>query len=170
LRQPWLRERLPSIGFFGEGSGPMRIETTTPSGMAVALGPLICSESLSASHAIETARLGVDVLLNIGSDGWFGTFGEPQFHLAIARLRSVETRLPQVRAANTGISAILLPGGEIARQTEVGVEATLDASVPLASLGPTLFVRWGDWFGSAALVGGIVLLLALVGPRRSAGK
>jgi apolipoprotein N-acyltransferase len=161
-RTPWVREHLPSLGFFGMGPGPGRFVITTPDGLEVVLGPFICSESLSSKHVIETARLGVDVLLNVGSDGWFGRFGEPQFHLAVARLRSVETRRPQIRAANTGISAFILATGEIAARSLVAEETTLSGSMALANHPESLMMRWGDWFGGAALALGLLLLLLLL--------
>lgn len=157
----WFRDNLPSLGFFGAGPGAGRFDLTMPDEREVAFGPLICSESLSSQHAIETANEGASVLVNVGSDGWFGALGEPQFHLAAARLRSVETRLPQIRAANTGISALILPGGDIAARTEVGVEAVLTGSVPLIENPDSLMVRWGDWFGRASLLTGGALLIFL---------
>ncbi len=157
----WFRRHLPSMGFFGAGRGPGRFEITIPSQQRVSIGPIICSESLSASHVIDTARRSAQVLLNVGSDGWFGQLGEPQFHLAVARLRSVETRRPQVRAANTGISALILPGGEIAARSVLGTATTLSVAVPLVSIEPSLIMRWGDWFGWASLAAGAVLLLVI---------
>jgi apolipoprotein N-acyltransferase len=164
----WFRRHLPSLGFFRSGEGPGGFEITTPRGEHVALGPIICSESLSAQHVLATARRGADILLNVGSDGWFGRFGEPQFHLAVARIRSVETRLPQVRAANTGISALILPGGEIAARSVLGVETALNINVPLTVAGESLIMRWGDWFGGASLASGLLLAVFLMA-RRSAG-
>ena len=164
----WLRKRLPSLGFFGAGPGPGSFEVTTPGGRSVVLGPFICSESLSVEHVAETARRGVDVLLNVGSDGWFGRFGEPQFHLAVAQLRSVETRRPQIRAANSGISALILPNGEIAARSPVAEEATLNGALPLVEQADSLVLRWGNWFGNAALVVGLLLALALSLMRRPA--
>ena len=158
----WFRRNLPSLGFFRAGPGPGLFELETPDGKLVSVGPFICSESLSSQHVIETAQRGADVLLNVGSDGWFGRWGEPQFHLAAARLRSVETRRVQVRAANTGISALILPGGEIPVRTTIGVPTTLNVTVPLVAEEQTLVMRWGDWFGRAALVLGVLMMIVLV--------
>jgi len=165
----WFRQHLPSLGFFGMGPGPGRFVITTPRGHEVTLGPFICSESLSAALIIETVRRGADVLLNVGSDGWFGRLGEPQFHLAIARLRSVETRRPQIRAANTGISALIGTSGEIAARSLVGEEATLSGSISLTEHPDTLMTRWGDWFGNAALALGLLLWLVLGATTRRIG-
>ena len=161
---PWFRQYLPSIGFFGRGAGPAVLTIETPNRRKYRLGAVICSESLSSQHVIETAKLGADALLNVGSDGWFGHWGEPQFHLAVAKIRSVETRRPQVRAANTGISALILASGEIAARSEVGTETVLMVDVPLTAADESLLMRWGNWFGPTALVLGFLLLFLLVRP------
>jgi apolipoprotein N-acyltransferase len=160
-RSTWLGRRIPSLGFFGRGPGASLFEIETPGGDTVSLAPIICSEALSARHVIEGARLGGALILNVGSDGWFGPYGEPQFHLAISRLRSVETRRTQIRAANTGISALILPNGEINERSELGVQAILNLEVPVVMTDDTLIVRWGDWFGRAALAPGFGLLLVI---------
>jgi apolipoprotein N-acyltransferase len=160
-RSAWFGRHLPSLGFFGRGPGAGVFEIGTPGGGAVSLAPIICSEALSARHVIEGARLGGALILNVGSDGWFGPYGEPQFHLAISRLRSVETRRAQIRAANTGISALILPNGEITEQSGLGVETLLNLDVPVVTTDEPLMVRWGDWFGRAALAPGLGLLLVI---------
>jgi apolipoprotein N-acyltransferase len=160
-RGAWLGRYLPRLGFFGRGPGASVFAIETPGGDAVSLAPIICSEALSARHVIQGARLGAELILNVGSDGWFGPYGEPQFHLAISRLRSVETRRSQIRVANTGISALILPNGEIAERSQLGVEVSLNLDVPVVTADDTLMVRWGDWFGRAALAPGLGLLLVI---------
>jgi apolipoprotein N-acyltransferase len=167
-QQEWFRRSLPNIGFFGQGAGPTTFTIETPSRKKLRLGPVICSESLSSTHVVETAKLGAEVLLNVGSDGWFGDWGEPQFHLAVAKLRSVETRRPQIRSANTGISALILPTGEVAARSDIGAETVLSIDVPISSAEDSLVMRWGSWFGPTALVLGLFVLLLLVRGSRSA--
>jgi apolipoprotein N-acyltransferase len=101
---------------------------------------------------IDAARKGSQIILNVGSDGWFGASGEPEFHLAISRFRSIETRLPQIRAANTGISALILPNGAIAQRSALGEKQILNLEVPIAHSRETLMTAFGDWFGRVALV------------------
>jgi len=160
-RSAFLKRHLPSLGFFGSGPGAIVFEIETPGRQRYRLAPILCSEALAVGHVLDGVRRGGELLLNVGSDGWFGPTGEPWFHLAIARFRSIETRRTQIRAANTGISAVILPNGEIQERSELGVEASLNVDVPVVVAGDTLMVRWGDWFGRSALGPGLVLLLVI---------
>jgi apolipoprotein N-acyltransferase len=55
----------------------------------------------------------VDFLINISNDGWFDGSVELDQHLALCVFRAVESRVPIVRAVNTGISAIIASDGRI---------------------------------------------------------
>ena len=104
--------------------------------------PLICYEAIFPAEVTRT-RTSEEFLLNVTNDAWFGeTFG-PYQHFAQARLRAVEQGLPLVRAANTGISAVIDPYGRIVRQLPVGVADVIDAPLPRAAP-PTLYSRYGD--------------------------
>ena len=54
----------------------------------------------------------------------------PRLHLVSAAFRSIETRLPQVRATNSGISALISPDGEILAQTRFDRRETLSLPIP----------------------------------------
>jgi apolipoprotein N-acyltransferase len=82
-------------------------------------------------------------IVNLTNDGWFGISTGPYQHLQQARLRAVEQGLPLVRAANTGISAVVDPLGRIVAQLELGREGVLDSSLP-AAIPPTLYARTGN--------------------------
>ena len=86
----------------------------------------------------EAPRPGL--ILNVTNDAWFGDTPGPRQHFAQARLRAVEEGLPLVRAANTGISAVVDPYGRILARCP-GVEGVLDARLPRSSP-PTIFARW----------------------------
>ncbi len=77
------------------------------------LGPLICFEVLFAPMAERLRRDGADVLVVVTNLGWFGFGAAVEQELQIARLRAVETRLPIIHCANTGISAIIDPWGRV---------------------------------------------------------
>jgi apolipoprotein N-acyltransferase len=169
-RADWLRAILPGLALFGRGAGAGVLPIVTPSGETVRLSPIICSESLQTGHVLEGVREGGDVIVNIGSDGWFGDRGEPQLHLAIARFRSVETRRSQIRAANTGISALIGPDGAIDRATTIGESGVLRGEVPIVSGPGTLLLSWGDWFGPVSLAVSAILLGLLLGSGRIAAR
>jgi apolipoprotein N-acyltransferase len=82
-------------------------------------------------------------IVNLTNDGWFGISTGPYQHLQQTRLRAIEQGLPVVRAANTGISAVIDPVGRVVARLGLGIEGVLDASLPSAIL-PTVYARSGD--------------------------
>ncbi|XIA65837.1 apolipoprotein N-acyltransferase [Bradyrhizobium sp. TZ2] len=104
--------------------------------------PLICYEAIFPGIvAAGDDRPGW--IINLTNDGWFGNSTGPYQHLQQARLRAVEEGLPMVRAANTGISAVIDPSGRIVARLGLGIEGVLDASLPTA-LPPTVYARLRD--------------------------
>jgi apolipoprotein N-acyltransferase len=82
-------------------------------------------------------------LLNLTNDGWFGASAGPHQHFQQARVRAIEEGLPLVRAANTGISAVVDPLGRVVKSLPLGIEAVLDGPLP-QPVSPTLYARVGD--------------------------
>jgi apolipoprotein N-acyltransferase len=117
--------------------------------------PLICYEIIFPDEAVpKDERPGW--LLNVTNDGWFGNSFGPHQHFQQARVRAIEQGLPLVRAANTGISAVVDPFGRIVAQLPLGAEGVLDAALP-RRIEPTPYLRGGDTaakilFGVAALI------------------
>ncbi len=104
--------------------------------------PLICYEAIFPDEvAARGDRPGW--IINLTNDGWFGISTGPYQHLQQARLRAIEQGLPVVRAANTGISAVIDPMGRIVARLGLGVEGVLDSSLP-AAIAPTIYARSGD--------------------------
>lgn len=81
------------------------------------LSVLICYESIFPDLTRRAVKGGADVLVNITNDAWYGESSAPYQLLAMAALRTVETKVPMVRVANTGISAIVHPDGRITART-----------------------------------------------------
>jgi apolipoprotein N-acyltransferase len=79
-------------------------------------------------------------------------------------MRAIEQGLPVVRAANTGISAVIDPLGRIVARLGLGVEGVLDSSLPSA-ISPTIYARTGD-IPAAIMVAAALLFVA----RRRAAK
>jgi apolipoprotein N-acyltransferase len=96
--------------------------------------PLVCYEAIFPGEVVPAngRSAGASVLLNVTNDGWFGNTPGPRQHFAQARLRAIEEGLPLVRAANTGVSAIVDPYGRVLGSLPVGVEGVLDGRLPQA--------------------------------------
>lgn len=159
----WIKDTFPQVGNFGRGQGPttLSIPTRNAGAPAVQAGPMICYEALFPSFTVDAARKGSQFLMNITNDSWFGKWSEPQLHLALSVFRSIESRLPMLRSTNTGISALILPNGEITNQTEVDTLKIMNVTVPITPPIPTLFKLWGDWFGLLCLALGFLSLWVL---------
>jgi apolipoprotein N-acyltransferase len=126
--------------------------------------PLICYEVIFPGDiAARDDRPGW--IINLTNDGWFGYSTGPYQHLQQARLRAIEEGLPIVRAANTGISAVIDPSGRIVARLGLGIDGVLDANLPIA-LPPTIYARLRDI--PAAVI--LAAALLLVGRRRFATR
>jgi apolipoprotein N-acyltransferase len=119
--------------------------------------PLICYEAIfPGSVATRDDRPGW--IVNLTNDGWFGISSGPYQHLQQARLRAIEEGLPMVRAANTGISAVIDPLGRIVAHLDLGIEGVLDSTLPSA-MAPTVYARIGDT--PAAIIVAAAMLLVI---------
>ncbi|WP_394259506.1 apolipoprotein N-acyltransferase [Xanthobacter autotrophicus] len=91
--------------------------------------PLVCYEVIFSGKVIPVGPRPT-WLLNLTNDAWFGTTPGPYQHFVQARLRAVEEGLPLVRAANTGISAIIDPLGRIVAGSRLGETGLVDGPLP----------------------------------------
>ncbi len=141
-------------GGFSRGPGPQTIELAGVPGFS----PLICYEAIFPHEVVGPDR--PDWLLQPTNDAWFGSWAGPHQHYAQARIRAIEQGLPIVRAANTGISAVVDPYGRQLAFLPLHVFDHLDARLP-APLAPTLYSRFGDWIALALIFGCILGPLVL---------
>jgi apolipoprotein N-acyltransferase len=119
--------------------------------------PLICYEVIFPGDvAARDDRPGW--IVNLTNDGWFGISTGPYQHLEQARLRAIEEGLPLVRAANTGISAVIDPLGRIVARLGLGVEGVLDSSLPVA-IAPTIYARSGDIPAGIIVIAGLIFVV-----------
>jgi len=125
---------------------------------------LVCYEAIFGDEIVAGDRPGW--LLNLTNDAWFGELTGPYQHFAQARARAVELGLPLVRAANTGISAIVDAYGRVIGRLGLGRAGVVDGPLPVA-LAPTVYARLGDWPFLLLLVAGLFGLLVACRKRRT---
>ncbi|MGH6763304.1 MAG: apolipoprotein N-acyltransferase [Phyllobacterium sp.] len=128
--------------------------------------PLICYEAIfPAELAYDGAA--ADVILNVTNDAWYGDTPGPYQHFRQAQLRSVETGLPMIRAANNGLSAVIDPYGRIVDGLSLNAVGVIDADVP-KKVRPFLPGGVTSFHGLAILLGFLVLAMACM--RTSRGR
>jgi apolipoprotein N-acyltransferase len=132
-----------------------------------AVAPLICYEAIFPGEVVPSEATRPGLLLNVTNDGWFGRTTGPYQHFAQARLRAIEEGLPLIRAANSGISAIVDPYGRVLAELPLGAEGVLDGGLPQA-IAPPVFARFP--FVSAFSVWIAVLAIAVSRRRRIGEK
>jgi apolipoprotein N-acyltransferase len=119
--------------------------------------PLICYEIIFPGEAVPTGER-PGWIVNVTNDGWFGVSSGPYQHLQQARMRAIEEGLPVVRAANTGISAVIDPLGRIVNALPLGEEGVVDSPLPRA-IGAPIYARAGD--APAAIIVAIAFLAVI---------
>ncbi|MGI8905708.1 MAG: apolipoprotein N-acyltransferase [Candidatus Sumerlaeaceae bacterium] len=141
----------------------------------VRFGSVICFESAFSSLTSALARKGAQMIVVLTNDAWYdpkylmekgGFWGTlfklpflrglaaagPDQHFAQSVFRAIETRLPVVRSANTGISSIILPTGDVSERLRYGTAGHFTANVRVAQNELTFYARFGDWFAWCCLV------------------
>ncbi|MES2983668.1 MAG: apolipoprotein N-acyltransferase [Pseudomonadota bacterium] len=131
---------------FSRGEG---VRTLTLGGMP-SFSPLVCYEVIFPWMAADNAAR-PEWLVNVTNDGWYGNSPGPYQHFDMARMRAVEQGLPLVRAANSGISAVIDPHGRVTAALPLSTRGLLDAPLP-RPLPPTPYAQWGETLIVAALV------------------
>ncbi len=126
---------------------------------AVRIGALVCFEDSLARETRALVREGAQMLVNLTNDSWFSTSAGAAQHLANAKFRAVETRLPLIRCANTGMTCSVDALGRVEQHLAPFTEGidTLVLKVPERPH-PTPYTRFGDlWIIACA---GTALVLA----------
>jgi apolipoprotein N-acyltransferase len=120
--------------------------------------PFLCYEIIFPGEAMPPGAARPGWMVNLTNDGWFGISTGPYQHLQQARVRAIEQGLPLVRAANTGISAVVDPMGRIVKSLPLGTEGVLDASLPRPVAAPP-YARTGD--AAALLIVGLAFIVVV---------
>jgi apolipoprotein N-acyltransferase len=126
--------------------------------MAIAGGPdmlpLVCYEAIFPGAAVpDGERPGW--LLNLTNDAWFGISAGPYQHFQQARVRAIEEGLPLIRAANSGISAVIDPVGRVVASLPLGHDGLLDSALPKPAR-ITIYARMGDVLFIVAVAGVLI--------------
>lgn len=114
------------------------------------IGPDICYEDVFGEEIIQSVRehkeygAGATLLVNISNLAWFGNTWALAQHLQIARMRSIETARPMLRATNTGATASIFPNGQVQALLPTHSVGVLDVEVQ-GTTGQTPYVKWGNW-------------------------
>jgi apolipoprotein N-acyltransferase len=143
----FLDKLVEGIGDFRSG-GAYTVLTIPQGRFAV----LICFEVIFPELVRHFVRHGAQFLVNITNDAWFGYSPASYQHLSMVVLRAVENRLPIVRAANTGISAVIDSTGRLRQQTDLFVRTWIKARITPAEGPTTFYTRWGDLFAYGCLL------------------
>lgn len=106
------------------------------------IGLTICYEDAFPEEVIKPLPQ-ADLLVNISEDTWFGDSLGPLQRIQMARMRSLETARPMLRAANTGVSTIIDHRGVVTARSRQFVPTVVQGSVQPVQ-GATLYVRWGN--------------------------
>ena len=142
----------------GPGSRTLRPPGVPP------FSPLICYEAIFPGEVVADDLPSAERpqwLLNITNDAWFGHTAGPYQHFQAARLRAVEEGMPLVRAANTGISAVVDSYGRVVGRLGLGEVGVLDAPLPPALGAPPPVARLGGWILAILLLLATVAALAI---------
>jgi len=121
-----------------------------------AVSPLICYEVIFPG-AVTAPGDRPEWLLNLTNDAWYGVSAGPYQHLAQARVRATEEGLPMVRAAYTGVSAVIDPYGRVLRRLALNRPGVIDTKLPKPLAEPPIYARAGD-----GILAGLLGLLLVV--------
>jgi apolipoprotein N-acyltransferase len=126
------------------------------------VGATICYEAIFPDVVRGFADGGAELLVNITNDAWYGRSSAPHQHLAMAAFRAVENGKYLVRAANTGISAVVDPRGRVIERTALFEPAVVVREVPFVP-GTTFYARHGDVFAWTCFAAAALLTAATLG-------
>ena len=122
-------------------------------------GVLICYESIFPDLVRGFVDEGADFLINITNDAWFGRTSAPYQQVSMAAFRAVENKRYMIRAANTGITAIIDPFGRVTKKTGIFTKASLTGEIYTVNK-KTFYSEYGDIFTQAV---SFMFLLMLIG-------
>ncbi len=114
----------------------------------VSFGTPICFEDTFGYISRLFVQNGAQAIVNLTNDSWSHSEVAQYQHLSMAAFRSVENRIPSVRATASGQTAVIDPNGKITAMAPSFEETYLIADFPVVEKGTkTLYTMWGDYVG-----------------------
>ncbi|MGH9428578.1 MAG: apolipoprotein N-acyltransferase [Terriglobia bacterium] len=130
----------------------------TPLDNQRSLGTFVCYEAVVPDLVRRFARDGSQLFVNVTNDAWFGESAAPFQHLAMSRMRAIENHRYLLRAANSGISAIIDPNGQVVKTVARNQRTFLEGHFAFETQ-MTLYAQCGDVFAWVCLSTGIAVLI-----------
>jgi len=145
---------IPASNLSPGDNAPIMIVDDRPVGVS------ICYEAVFARDILP-ALPEAQWLINVTNDAWFGDSLAPYQHLQISRVRALETGRYMVRAANSGISAVINDQGELLRSSELFIKQVVSAEIwPMQ--GQTPFMIWSHAAVLTIMLIGLIFVFARV--------
>ncbi|WP_417887326.1 apolipoprotein N-acyltransferase [Zunongwangia sp.] len=133
----------------------------------ITTAPIICYESIYGEYVTHYVQNGANFLSIITNDAWWGDTEGHRQHASYAKLRAVETRRSVARSANTGISEIINPLGEITGKLAYAERGTLKGDIIL-NTSETFYTKFGDYIARICqFLAVFIFLFTIVGFKRS---
>ena len=140
---PFLGKIVPGLADFHPATDDGILTMTEQKGAPQKLGSIICYESLFPEEAFNRVRHGANVLIVVTNDTWYGKSPAAWQHFQASQVRAIENGRYVLRAANSGVSAIIAPDGSIQETMPWWQEGIVRGKYqPLSH--QTLYQKWGD--------------------------
>jgi len=183
---PFLAQVVPDLAPTTPGQElvPLRfpVQTGDPARRETRIAPMICFDALFPEINVTYAHDDPELLVNPTNDAWYGYSSGPYQFLEIVRMRAIEAGKAMARPAYAGVTALILPTGELAPGT-IGLGPVDPEHHPQPDHGPKLllgdvprlrgwtpYTRFGDLFAYASALYGAAALALALGKRKDAAN
>jgi apolipoprotein N-acyltransferase len=109
----------------------------------IRFGVLICYEGIYPELSRSFRNKGVDFLVCITNDAWFGKTRLPYWHADTLRLRAIENRISIARSANTGVTCFVDPTGRMYQSSDIFTREIVSGSISTEEW-QTIYTKYGD--------------------------
>ena len=152
----WIKPVANNVAELGRGE---KYKTISVEGYP-AFAPLICYEIIFSDEVVRKFNKPKWMVV-LTNDGWYGLSAGPHQHLVAAQMRAIEEGISVVRSANSGISAVITPYGQIKAKLSLGQKGSVDILVKPDLARDTLFGRYGNII-PLSMCGALIALALLI--------